>query len=129
MKRSVTLYEKKIKKALSLASRYSPSLDIQISNLAADLLVRDMAMDEIANLDSCVVSEIGRAGQETLRQHPVFKIQRDYSELVTKQMKALGLTAADLSGMDSNDPMIDLTKQLLSVAPKKKTIKPKPRKE
>ena len=43
------------------------------------------------------------------RGHPAFKVQRDAQDSVTRQMKALGLTAADLSGVMDDDPLVDLT--------------------
>ena len=42
---------------------------------------------------------------------------------MTRQMKALGLTAADLEGQDENDPLIDLTKKVKNAARKGATIK------
>ena len=49
---------------------------------------------------------------EKLAPHPVFKIAKEAQELITRQMKALGLTVEDLAGGVEDDPLVDLTKKL-----------------
>lgn len=65
---------------------------------------------------------MSRYGNDTLAPHPVFKIQKDAQDSVTRQMKALGLTAEDLTGTDDDDPLIDLTKKVRESSRRKQTI-------
>jgi hypothetical protein len=120
-------YKKEIKKALENAGKYSKSLEIQIQSLAGALRTLDLANEEIDQLDSTVVTTISRYGNESYAPHPVFKIQKDAQELVTKQMKALGLTADSLTAAVDNDPLIDVTKRMTRARNKKaEIIKPDP---
>lgn len=122
MAKKVNDYKKDIEKALKSASRYSRSLDAQILSLAGALRTLDLANDEIDNLDTTTISSVSRYGNETLVPHPVFKIQKDAQDSVTRQMKALGLTAEELTGTDEDDPLIDLTKKVKNAGRKKPTI-------
>ena len=70
-----------------------------------------MANEQIDGLTETTVYETTRYG-EKLAPHPVFKIAKEAQELITRQMKALGLTAVDLSGGVDDDPLADLTKKL-----------------
>jgi len=81
-----------------------------------------LANDEIDNLDTTTISSVSRYGNETLVPHPVFKIQKDAQDSVTRQMKALGLTVEELTGTDDNDPLVDLTKKVKNSTRKKPTI-------
>lgn len=90
------------------AGRHSKSLDLQVFSLASAWQTLDMANRDIAGLESTTVLELTRYG-EKLAPHPVFKIQRDALDSITRQMKALGLTAEELMGMDEHDPLIDVT--------------------
>lgn len=122
MAKKVNEYKKDIEKALKSASRYSRSLDAQIMSLAGALRTLDLANDEIDNLDTTTISSVSRYGNETLVPHPVFKIQKDAQDSVTRQMKALGLTVEELTGTDDNDPLVDLTKKVKNSTRKKPTI-------
>ena len=122
MAKKVIEYKADIIKALKAAQRYSKGLDMQILSLAGALRTLDMANDEIDNLDTVLVVETSRYGNETLSPHPVFKIQKDAQDSVTRQMKALGLTVEELTGQDDNDPLIDMTKKVRAATRKKPTI-------
>lgn len=122
MAKRVNEYKKDIEKALRAAGKYSKSLGAQILSLAGALRTLDLANDEIDRLDSTTISATSRYGNETLVPHPVFKIQKDAQDSVTRQMKALGLTAEELTGTDEDDPLIDLTKKVKSAGSKKPTI-------
>lgn len=122
MEKKVSDYKADIVKALKAAGKYSKSLDIQIVALAGALCTLNKANDEIDGLDSVTISVISRYGNETLAPHPVFKIQKDAQDSVTRQMKALGLTAEDLTGTDDDDPLIDLTKKVKNAGRKKPNI-------
>ena len=122
MKKKVSDYKADIVKALKAAGKYSKSLDIQIVALAGALCTLNKANDEIDGLDSVTISVISRYGNETLAPHPVFKIQKDAQDSVTRQMKALGLTAEELTGTDDDDPLIDLTKKVKNAGRKKTNI-------
>lgn len=122
MAKKVKEYRADIVKALRAAGKYSKGLDLQILSLAGALRTLDMANDEIDNLDSLVVTETSRYGNEALAAHPICKIQKDAQDSVTRQMKALGLTAEELAGQDENDPLIDLTKAVKKAGAKKPTI-------
>lgn len=126
MTKQVNEYKKDIIKALKAAGKYSRSLDAQILSLAGALRTLDLANDEIDELDSVTIPVTSRYGNETLAPHPVFKIQKDAQDSVTRQMKALGLTAEELTGTDEDDPLIELTKKVRNAGRKKPNIiKPK----
>lgn len=122
MAKKVNEYKKDIEKALKAASRYSRSLGAQILSLAGALRTLDLANDEIDGLDSVTIPSVSRYGNETLIPHPAFKVQKDAQDSVTRQMKALGLTAEELTGSDEDDPLIDLTKKVKNSSRKKPTI-------
>lgn len=122
MEKKVKDYKTEIAKALKAAGKYSKSLDIQITSLASALFTLAMANEEMERLDSVTISVVSRYGNETLAPHPVFKIQKDAQDSVTRQMKALGLTAEELTGTDDDDPLIDLTKKVKNAGRKKPNI-------
>ena len=122
MAKQVNDYKKDIEKALKAAGKYSKSLGAQILSLAGALRTLDLANDEIDELETTTISSVSRYGNETLVPHPVFKIQKDAQDSVTRQMKALGLTAEELTGTDEDDPLIDLTKKVKNVGRKKPNI-------
>ena len=122
MEKKVSDYKTDIVKALKAAGKYSRSLDIQIISLAGALCTLNKANAEIDELDSVTISVTSRYGNETLAPHPVFKIQKDAQDSVTRQMKALGLTAEELTGTDEDDPLIDLTKKGRNAGRKKPNI-------
>lgn len=122
MPKKVNEYKKDIEKALKAAGRYSHGLDAQILALAGALRTLDLANDEIDRLEETTITTVSRYGNETLAPHPVFKIQKDAQDSVTRQMKALGLTVADLTGTDESDPLIELTKKVRSAGRRKPRI-------
>ena len=117
MAKKVNEYRKDIEKALKAAGKYSRSLGAQILSLAGALRTLDLANDEIDGLESTTITATSRYGNETLAPHPVFKIQKDAQDSVTRQMKALGLT-----GTDEDDPMIELTKKVKNAGRRKPNI-------
>lgn len=122
MAKKVNDYIKDIERALKAAGKYSKSLGAQILSLAGALRTLDLANDEIDELESTTISVTSRYGNETLAPHPAFKIQKDAQDSVTRQMKALGLTAGELTGTDDDDPLIELTKKVKNAGRKKPTI-------
>lgn len=108
MAKKVADYQKIVKNALQSCGNYSKSLDIQIISLASALRTLGLANDEIDTLDVTTILETTRYGKK-MAPHPAFKVQRDAQDSVTRQMKALGLTAADISGDSDDDPLVDLT--------------------
>lgn len=104
---------------------YSTALDMQITSLASAMRNLDLANDQIDGLEETTVWETTRYG-EKLAPHPVFKIAKDAQDMITRQMKALGLTVEDLAGDIDEDPLADLTKKLTKKRSKPVTIKPEP---
>lgn len=90
-------YKTQVSKALKKAGLYSESLGIQINNLASALLTLRIANDTIETLDSVLLTSSTTQGT-TYVVHPAFKVQRDAMDQVTRQMKQLGLTTADVVG-------------------------------
>lgn len=111
MAKTVKEYVKDITKTLKQNGTYSRGLDMQITSLASAMRNLDMANEQIDGLTETTVYETTRYG-EKLAPHPVFKIAKEAQELITRQMKALGLTAVDLSVGVDDDPLADLTKKL-----------------
>lgn len=118
----VSDYRAEIVRALKAVGKYSKGLDIQILSLAGALCTLNKANAEIEELDTVTIKTISRYGNETLAPHPVFKIQKDAQDSVTRQMKALGLTAEELTGTDDDDPLYDLTKKVKNAGRKKSNI-------
>lgn len=112
MAKKVKEYKKDIERALKAAGKYSKGLGAQVLSLAGALRTLDLANDEIDELECTTIEVTSRYGNETLAPHPVFKIQKDAQDSVTRQMKALGLTAEELTGTDDDDPLIELTKKV-----------------
>ncbi len=122
MAKKVNEYKKDIEKALKAVGKYSKSLDVQILALAGALRTLDLANDEIDGLIETTIPVVSRYGNETLAPHPVFKIQKDAQDSVTRQMKALGLTAEELTGADESDPIIELTKKVKNAGRRKPVV-------
>lgn len=123
MAKTVNEYKAEIVKVLKANKLYSKGLDMQVVSLASALRNLDMANDQIDTLTETTVLEKTRYG-EKLAPHPVFKIAKEAQELVTRQMKALGLTAEDLAGEVEDDPLVDLTKRLAKKRKQARIIKP-----
>lgn len=123
MKKTVQEYVSDIKRVLRANKTYSSGLDMQILSLASALRNLEMANQQIEGLEETTVWEKTRYG-EKLAPHPVFKIAKEAQELVTRQMKALNLTVADLSGEVEDDPLVDLTKKLAKKRKQPTIIKP-----
>ena len=111
MAKTVNEYVKEITKTLKANKTYSRGLDMQILSLASAMRNLEMANNQIDRLTETTVWETTRYG-EKLAPHPVFKIAKEAQELVTRQMKALGLTVDELAGNTEDDPLADLTKKL-----------------
>src|SRR5574344_763162 len=111
MAKTVNEYVKEITKTLKANKTYSRGLDMQILSLASAMRNLEMANKQIDGLTETTVWETTRYG-EKLAPHPVFKIAKEAQELVTRQMKALGLTVDELAGNTEDDPLADLTKKL-----------------
>ena len=112
MAKTVNEYVKEITKTLKANKTYSRGLDMQILSLASAMRNLEMANNQIDGLAETTVWETTRYG-EKLAPHPVFKIAKEAQELVTRQMKALGLTVDELAGNTEDDPLADLTKKLM----------------
>ena len=112
MAKTVNEYVKEITKTLKANKTYSRGLDMQILSLASAMRNLEMANNQIDGLTETTVWETTRYGKK-LAPHPVFKIAKEAQELVTRQMKALGLTVDELAGNTEDDPLADLTKKLM----------------
>ena len=112
MATTVNEYVKEITKTLKANKTYSRGLDMQILSLASAMRNLEMANNQIDGLAETTVWETTRYGKK-LAPHPVFKIAKEAQELVTRQMKALGLTVDELAGNTEDDPLADLTKKLM----------------
>lgn len=90
-------FKGQVTKALKSAGLYSDALAIQINSLASSMPSLAKANSEIEALDGVLLESTTTQG--TTRQvHPAFKVQRDMIDLITRQMKQLGLTTAELVG-------------------------------
>ena len=112
MAKTVNEYVKEITKTLKANKTYSRGLDMQILSLASAMRNLEMANNQIDGLAETTVWETTRYGKK-LAPHPVFKRAKEAQELVTRQMKALGLTVDELAGNTEDDPLADLTKKLM----------------
>ena len=121
MGKSIEEYKNEIVNRLKENQTYSPGLDIQITGLASAIRNLELANAEIDTLEVTTVNEVTRYGSK-LAPHPVFKIAKDAQDMITRQMKALGLTAESLGGREDNDPLIELTKTVRDAAEKGGTI-------
>lgn len=124
MAKTVKNYVKQIAKTLKTNKTYGKGLDMQILSLASAMRNLEMANDQIDGLTETTVWEQTRYGKK-LAPHPVFKIAKEAQELVTRQMKILGLTVEDLAGGTEDDPLADLTKKLAKKREQPTIIKPK----
>lgn len=102
---------------------YSKGMEMQVLSLASAMRNLEMANSQIDGLTETTVLEKTRYGSK-LAPHPVFKIAKEAQELITRQMKALGLTAEDLAGEVEDDPLTDLTKKLAKKRKQPQIIKP-----
>lgn len=123
MAKTVNDYKTEIIKVLKAYRLYSKGLDMQVLSLASAMRNLEMANEQIDGLTETTVWEKTRYG-EKLAPHPVFKIAKEAQELITRQMKSLGLTAEDLAGEVEDDPLADLTKKLTKKRKQPKIIKP-----
>ena len=125
MAKTVNEYVKEITKTLKANKTYSRGLDMQILSLASAMRNLEMANNQIDGLAETTVWETTRYGKK-LAPHPVFKIAKEAQELVTRQMKALGLTVDELAGNTEDDPLADLTKKLMKKRKQPTIINPEP---
>ena len=124
MAKSVEEYKKEIVRQMKAHRIYSKGLDIQITSLASAMRNLELANTEIDGLETTTVYETTRDG-EKLAPHPVFKVAKEAQDMITRQMKALGLTAEDLAGEVDEDPLVDMTKKLTKKRKAPTIIKPK----
>ena len=122
MTKNIEDYVREIRKVLKSNNSYTSALDMQIRSLASAMRNLDMANAQIDGLTETTVWEKTRYG-EKLAPHPVFKIAKEAQELITRQMKALKLTAEDLTGAVDDDPLVDMTKKLTKARKSPKIIK------
>jgi len=111
MVKTVNKYVKEITKTLKANKVYSRGLDMQILSLASAMRNLDMSNDQIDKLTEVTVWETTRYGKK-IAPHPAFKVAKEAQELVTRQMKVLGLTVEGLAGNTEDDPLVELTKKL-----------------
>lgn len=111
MAKKVDDYKKDIIRILKSQKTYSKALDLQITSLASAMRNLDMSNEQIDTLEETTVWEETRYGKK-MAPHPVFKIAKESQELITRQMKVLGLTVEELGGGDEEDPLVNLTKTL-----------------
>ena len=123
MAKSVEEYKKEITRTMKAHKIYSKGLDMQITSLASAMRNLEMANAQIDGLTEVTVWETTRYG-EKLAPHPVFKVAKEAQDMVTRQMKALGLTAEDLAGDIDEDPLVDMTKKLAKKRKAPVIIKP-----
>lgn len=123
MAKTINGYKTEIIKVLKANKLYSKGLDMQVLSLASAMRNLEMANDQIDGLTETTVWEETRYGSK-LAPHPVFRIAKEAQELITRQMKALGLTAEDLAGEVEDDPLTDLTKKLAKKRKQPQIIKP-----
>lgn len=123
MAKSVDEYKKGIVHQMKAHRIYSKGLDIQITSLASAMRNLELANAEIDGLETTTVYETTRYG-EKLAPHPVFKVAKEAQDMITRQMKALGLTAEDLAGEVDEDPLVDMTKKLAKKRKAPTIIKP-----
>ncbi len=119
--KTVEDYRKQIVKALKTAGTYSKGVDMQVQALATALRTLDMANRDIDELTETTITEETRYGWKRA-PHPVFKIQKDAQDSITRQMKILGLTTELLAGTDETDPLVDLTKKVARAGKKKPVV-------
>lgn len=124
MAKSVEEYRKEITRTMKAHKIYSRGLDMQITSLASAMRNLELANAQIDGLTEVTVWETTRYG-EKLAPHPVFKVAKEAQDMVTRQMKALGLTAEDLAGDIDEDPLVDMTKKLTKKRKAPVIIKPK----
>ena len=94
---------------------------MQVQALATALRTLDMANRDIDALTETTIMEETRYGWKRA-PHPVFKIQKDAQDSITRQMKILGLTTELLAGTDETDPLVDLTKKVARAGKKKPVV-------
>ena len=123
MAKRVEEYKKEIVRQMKAHKTYSRGLDMQITSLASAMRNLEMANAQIDGLTEVTVWEETRYGSK-LAPHPVFKVAKDAQDMITRQMKALGLTAEDLAGEIEEDPLVDMTKKLTKKRKAPTIIKP-----
>lgn len=119
-------YIRDIRRALKKVAKYNTSLEFQIFSLAASMRALELAVSDIDGLESTSYTGTNRYGNESRFVDPAFKVLKEQQDAVTKQMKALGLTAEDLVGTDDNDPLVEMTRKLTEEAANRKPVIIKP---
>lgn len=115
MKLTVDSIKRSIASDLRKAGLWSPQLSSQVYCLASAVLTLRMANRDIEDLDSVCALEESKYGSKPV-EHPAFRTQRGAMAEVTKQLKALKLTVADLVGTpERTGPIDELTDKLLAI--------------
>ena len=105
--KSVSTYEKLIKKCLEHAGRYTPALDLNIYALASTLRTHELIMRQVDGLRVTVL-ELTTARGKNVRAHPLLGQLRDAEASVLRQLRELGLTAEGTRGRVEADPLAGL---------------------
>lgn len=115
MKMTVDSIRRSIQTDLKKAGLWSPQLATQVYCLASAVLALRMSNRDIEGLDSTCGREESKYGSKPV-EHPAFRTQRGAMAEVTKQLKILKLTVADLVGTPERTGPIDvLTEKLLAI--------------
>lgn len=110
---AITKYRKQIVNALKANDKYNEGLELTINSTADTLRTLDICRKDIDTLDKTTIEEEGRYGKR-LAPHPVFKIQRDAQDTLTKNCKTLGLTYAELSEAVQGESPLEMMMRELS---------------
>lgn len=124
MSKEIQKYQSMVRSALRAAGLYNKSLEIQVHTLAVALMSFSKASEEVSKLDGVTIIVKFDNGSERPVTHPAYGVLKDMMASITKQMKALGLSAATLSP-DGGDPMVELTEKVLAEQSKHQVVKPK----
>ncbi len=106
MARNIRNYKARIIRALKKTGKYNTGLLVTVDALANTMRTLDICSGEIDGLDKATVVEETRYGRK-LAPHPVFKVQRDAQDSLSRLCKTLGLTYADLMKETGDDGLDD----------------------
>lgn len=127
--RKIADWEHIVRTALTDAKKYNAGLEPQIMSLAGCLRTLELVNNEIDNLREVLLPVRSRYGNDTYIANPIFKVQKDTQDNVTKIMKSLDLTPEALLGTNESDPLIELTKDLIEKKGAPKIIRPRKQKQ
>lgn len=113
--KTVKDFEEAVRGALMECDRYTSGLEPQIYTLASALRALALANSDIDGLEGCTVDT-----PQGVKAHPVFRIRKEAEDSVTRQLKALGLTAAALASETEDDELVELTRAVAEAGQRKK---------